>query len=189
MMRRHGRGARAARRRMIIGIGSDLCDIRRIEKTLERFGERFTRRCFTEIEREKSDRAGAARGVLRQAIRRQGGLRQGARHRARRAACWSRTWASSTCRRAPDVVLTGAAAARLAAMCARLAPPGASPNPPDHHRRISAGAGAGADRGVGKRAAAHTTACLSPPKTRNTRRQQRSNASRAMTRRDRRRTT
>ncbi|MGN6551150.1 MAG: holo-ACP synthase [Pararhizobium sp.] len=41
---------------MIIGIGSDLIDIRRIERTLERYGERFTRRCFTEIERAKSDR-------------------------------------------------------------------------------------------------------------------------------------
>jgi holo-[acyl-carrier protein] synthase len=41
---------------MIIGIGSDLIDIRRIERTLERFGERFTERCFTEIERERSDR-------------------------------------------------------------------------------------------------------------------------------------
>lgn len=41
---------------MIIGIGSDLIDIRRVEKTLERHGERFTNRCFTEIERVKSDR-------------------------------------------------------------------------------------------------------------------------------------
>ena len=40
---------------MIIGIGSDLIDIRRVEKSLERFGERFTERCFTEIERTKSD--------------------------------------------------------------------------------------------------------------------------------------
>ena len=40
---------------MIIGIGSDLIDIRRVEKTLERFGERFAQRCFTEIERRKSD--------------------------------------------------------------------------------------------------------------------------------------
>jgi holo-[acyl-carrier protein] synthase len=40
---------------MIIGIGSDLIDIRRVEKSLERFGERFTERCFTEIERAKSD--------------------------------------------------------------------------------------------------------------------------------------
>lgn len=41
---------------MIIGIGSDLIDIRRVEKTLERFGDRFTERCFTEVERAKSDR-------------------------------------------------------------------------------------------------------------------------------------
>lgn len=41
---------------MIIGIGSDLIDIRRVEKTLERFGERFINRCFTEVERVKSDR-------------------------------------------------------------------------------------------------------------------------------------
>nr|WP_298095604.1 holo-ACP synthase [uncultured Shinella sp.] len=40
---------------MIIGIGSDLIDIRRVEKSLERFGARFTDRCFTEIERAKSD--------------------------------------------------------------------------------------------------------------------------------------
>jgi holo-[acyl-carrier protein] synthase len=41
---------------MIIGIGQDICDANRIEQTLERFGERFTRRAFTEIEREKCDR-------------------------------------------------------------------------------------------------------------------------------------
>lgn len=41
---------------MIIGLGSDLIDIRRIEKTLERFGDRFVHRVFTEIEQRKSDR-------------------------------------------------------------------------------------------------------------------------------------
>lgn len=41
---------------MIVGLGSDLIDIRRVERTLERFGDRFTERVFTEIEREKSDR-------------------------------------------------------------------------------------------------------------------------------------
>jgi holo-[acyl-carrier protein] synthase len=40
---------------MIIGLGSDLIDIRRIEKTLERHGERFMGRIYTEIERKKSD--------------------------------------------------------------------------------------------------------------------------------------
>src|SRR5579885_2585513 len=41
---------------MIIGLGSDLCDIRRVEETLQRFGTRFIERCFTEIERKKSER-------------------------------------------------------------------------------------------------------------------------------------
>ncbi|MGV1905390.1 holo-ACP synthase [Agrobacterium cavarae] len=41
---------------MIIGLGSDLIDIRRVEASIERFGDRFTHRCFTDIEREKSDR-------------------------------------------------------------------------------------------------------------------------------------
>lgn len=40
---------------MIIGIGSDLIDIRRVEKTLERFGDRFVERIFTDIERRKSE--------------------------------------------------------------------------------------------------------------------------------------
>jgi holo-[acyl-carrier protein] synthase len=40
---------------MIIGIGSDLIDIRRVEKSIERFGTRFTERCFTPVERKKSD--------------------------------------------------------------------------------------------------------------------------------------
>jgi holo-[acyl-carrier protein] synthase len=41
---------------MILGVGSDLIDIRRVEKTLVRYGERFLDRVFTEIERAKSDR-------------------------------------------------------------------------------------------------------------------------------------
>lgn len=41
---------------MIIGIGSDLIDIRRIEKTIERYGDRFLDRVFTETERLKSER-------------------------------------------------------------------------------------------------------------------------------------
>ncbi len=41
---------------MIIGIGSDICDARRIQKSIERFGERFLDRVFTEKERERSER-------------------------------------------------------------------------------------------------------------------------------------
>jgi holo-[acyl-carrier protein] synthase len=41
---------------MILGIGSDLVDIRRIEKVLERHGERFISRIFTDVERAKAER-------------------------------------------------------------------------------------------------------------------------------------
>ena len=41
---------------MILGIGSDLCDTRRVEETITRFGDRFLNRCFTDVERRKSDR-------------------------------------------------------------------------------------------------------------------------------------
>ena len=41
---------------MIVGLGSDLCNIQRIEKSLERFGDRFLDRVFTDVERRKSDR-------------------------------------------------------------------------------------------------------------------------------------
>ncbi len=40
---------------MIIGIGSDLVDVRRIERTIERHGERFLGRVFTEVERARAD--------------------------------------------------------------------------------------------------------------------------------------
>jgi holo-[acyl-carrier protein] synthase len=41
---------------MILGTGSDLIDIRRIERTLERHGERFIARVFTDVERQRSER-------------------------------------------------------------------------------------------------------------------------------------
>jgi holo-[acyl-carrier protein] synthase len=44
---------------MILGIGNDLIDIRRIERTLERFGGRFVERVFTEVEQQKSERRAA----------------------------------------------------------------------------------------------------------------------------------
>jgi holo-[acyl-carrier protein] synthase len=41
---------------MILGIGNDIIDIRRIEKTLERFGDRFVQRLFTDTEQKRSER-------------------------------------------------------------------------------------------------------------------------------------
>jgi holo-[acyl-carrier protein] synthase len=46
---------------MILGLGNDIIDIRRVERTIERYGDRFLSRVFTDIERHKSDgRAGRA---------------------------------------------------------------------------------------------------------------------------------
>ncbi len=50
------RKARQPGSRMIVGLGNDLCDISRVQQVLDKYGERFTHRCFTEIERQKSDR-------------------------------------------------------------------------------------------------------------------------------------
>ena len=47
---------------MILGIGSDLSDIRRIEAALARFGDRFTRRSVTDVERARSERKADAAG-------------------------------------------------------------------------------------------------------------------------------
>lgn len=41
---------------MIIGIGNDLINIERIENSLERFGQRFVNRIYTDIEQQKSDK-------------------------------------------------------------------------------------------------------------------------------------
>jgi holo-[acyl-carrier protein] synthase len=48
---------------MIIGLGSDICDIRRIEATLARYGVRFTARIFTPGEQAKADRRAARAGT------------------------------------------------------------------------------------------------------------------------------
>ena len=45
---------------MIVGIGSDLCDIRRIESLLDKHGDRFKSKCFTQSEREVCDSRSAS---------------------------------------------------------------------------------------------------------------------------------
>ena len=47
---------------MILGIGNDLIDIRRIEQSLDRFGDRFIERIFTDVERVKSERRASTAG-------------------------------------------------------------------------------------------------------------------------------
>ena len=99
---------------MILGIGSDLIDIRRIEKTIERHGERFIARIFTDIERAKSDgRAARAASYAKRFAAKEAcakalgtGLNQGV--------FWRDMGVVNLPSGKPTMVLTGGAAKRLA---------------------------------------------------------------------------
>ena len=108
---------------MIVGIGSDLTDIRRIEQTLNRFGERFPLRVFTEVERarseRKTDRAAsyAKRFAAKEACAKALGTG------IRRGVFWRDMGVVNARSGQPTMALTGAAARRLQA----LMPVGYSP--------------------------------------------------------------
>jgi holo-[acyl-carrier protein] synthase len=101
---------------MILGIGSDLADIRRIQASLDRFGDRFTHRIFTDLERARSDRKADRAGSF-------------ARRFAAKEACakalgtglshgvfWRDMGVANLPTGQPTLVLTGGAQARLAAI-------------------------------------------------------------------------
>jgi len=106
---------------VILGIGSDLADIRRIEKSLQRFGDRFTQRLFTDVERRRSERkpdraaSYAKRFAAKEACAK--ALGTGV---PRRGVHWRDMGVVNQPSGKPTLVLTGGAAARLAA----LLPPG-----------------------------------------------------------------
>jgi holo-[acyl-carrier protein] synthase len=108
---------------MIIGLGSDLIDITRIERTLERFGERFVQRCFTDIERAKSDRRAnradsyAKRYAAKEACSKALGTG------FRKGVFWHDMGVVNLPTGKPTMALTNGAAARLA----EITPPGMKP--------------------------------------------------------------
>lgn len=101
---------------MIIGIGSDLIDIRRIERTLERHGARFIERVFTETERRKSDgrRNRAASYAKRFAAKEACSKALGTGMRA--GVFWRDMGVVNMASGQPTMALTGGAKARLEAM-------------------------------------------------------------------------
>jgi len=105
---------------VILGIGSDLSDIRRIQGSLDRFGERFTHRVFTEIERARSERKNdraasyAKRFAAKEACAKALGTGM------RRGVFWRDMGVVNLRSGAPTMALTGGAAERLQAMT----PPG-----------------------------------------------------------------
>jgi len=110
---------------MILGIGNDIIDIRRIERSLARFGDRFVERIFTETERRKSDRrrnraaSYAKRFAAKEACSKAlgTGLAQGV--------FWRDMGVVNLPSGRPTLVLTGGAAAILAGL-----------TPPDYEARI-----------------------------------------------------
>jgi holo-[acyl-carrier protein] synthase len=110
---------------LIVGIGSDLTDIRRIAKSLERFGERFTQRLFTDIERTRSERkvdrasSYAKRFAAKEACSKALGTG------IRRGVWWRDMGVVNLPGGRPTMQLTGGALARLQAM-----------TPPDHQAQI-----------------------------------------------------
>ena len=105
---------------MIIGIGSDLCDIRRIEQTLERFGDRFVTRCFTPVERTKSDRRAERAASYAKRFAAKEACAKALGTGLRRGVFWRDMGVVNMPSGQPTMQLTGGAAARLAAML----PPG-----------------------------------------------------------------
>ena len=105
---------------MILGLGNDIIDIRRIEATLERFGDRFVQRIFTETEQRKSERrrqraaSYAKRFAAKEACSKAlgTGLRKGV--------FWRDMGVVNLPSGRPTLVLTGGAAAQLA----RITPSG-----------------------------------------------------------------
>ncbi|HSI39613.1 MAG TPA: holo-ACP synthase [Xanthobacteraceae bacterium] len=101
---------------MILGIGSDITDVRRIAKTLERHGERFLDRVFTPVERAKSDRRArraesyAKRFAAKEACAK--ALGTGLSH----GVFWRDMGVVNLPSGRPTLVLTGGAAVRLAAL-------------------------------------------------------------------------
>jgi holo-[acyl-carrier protein] synthase len=98
---------------MILGIGSDLIDIRRMERTIERFGDRFLDRIFTATERARSERrAGRAASYAKRFAAKEAcakalgtGFRQGV--------FWRDLGVVNLPSGRPTLVLTGGALARL----------------------------------------------------------------------------
>jgi len=102
---------------MIIGIGNDLCNIERVEKTLERFGERFENRVFTELEialarrRRRTAETYAKRFAAKEACAK--ALGTGV---PRRGVHWKHLGVVNLPTGKPTLALTGGAAERLAKM-------------------------------------------------------------------------
>jgi holo-[acyl-carrier protein] synthase len=109
---------------MIVGIGSDTIDIRRIEKTLSRFGERFVERVFTPIERQKSDRRAERAASYAKRFAAKEACSKALGTGFRRGVYWRDLGVVNARSGKPTMVLTGGASEWLKS----LVPPGFAPH-------------------------------------------------------------
>jgi len=105
---------------MILGIGSDIIDIRRVERTLERFGARFTDRIFTEVEQKKSDRRANRAASYAKRFAAKEACSKALGTGFRRGVFWRDLGVVNLPSGKPTLVLTNGAAVRLA----EITPPG-----------------------------------------------------------------
>jgi len=99
---------------MIIGIGNDLIDIRRIDSTLKRFGDRFIDRIFTETERQKSLRRADPAASYAKRFAAKEACSKALGTGFRRGVYWRDMGVVNLQSGKPTMLLTGGAAARLA---------------------------------------------------------------------------
>jgi holo-[acyl-carrier protein] synthase len=105
---------------MIIGLGSDLSDIRRIQESLDRFGDRFKQRVFTELERTRSDRKHDAAASYAKRFAAKEACAKALGTGMRRGVFWRDMGVVNMRSGQPTMQLTGGALARLEEMT----PPG-----------------------------------------------------------------
>jgi len=101
---------------MIIGLGSDLIDIRRIEKSLARYGERFVQRLFTDIEQQKSERRAQRAASYAKRFAAKEACAKALGTGLSRGVFWRDMGVVNLPGGKPTMVLSGGAAARLEAM-------------------------------------------------------------------------
>ena len=101
---------------MILGIGSDLTDIRRIQASLDRFGDRFRNRCFTELERRRSEAKPDAAASYAKRFAAKEACAKALGTGLRRGVFWRDMGVVTLRSGQPTLALTGGAAARLIEM-------------------------------------------------------------------------
>jgi holo-[acyl-carrier protein] synthase len=101
---------------VIVGIGSDLSDIRRVQGSLDRFGERFTNRVFTEVERARSERKGDRAASYAKRFAAKEACSKALGTGIRRGVFWRDMGVVNLPSGQPTMTLTGGAAERLKAI-------------------------------------------------------------------------